>query len=72
MKLGEVLEARGMTQVELKDKCGVRQAYISEMVNNSRTTINRRNLAKVIKALGITDMNEMFELVEVEIKSPRG
>lgn len=72
-KLGEVLKAKDVKQMDLAEKSGVRQAYISDMVNNSRTTINRQTLAKVMKALGITDMNEILELVEVEIKrNPRG
>lgn len=62
LKLKEVLNERGITQKELASITGLRPNAISEMVNNNRQTFNREQVAKVITALGITDMNEIFEV----------
>ncbi|OLF86324.1 hypothetical protein B4121_4515 [Bacillus paralicheniformis] len=35
---------------------------ISEIRGNQRTTINREHIAKIMKALDIIDMNELFEV----------
>ncbi|MGE7091106.1 helix-turn-helix domain-containing protein [Lysinibacillus sp. NPDC048646] len=61
-KLKEVLQARGMSQLELAQKTGVTTTVISELATNRRTSINREYATKVIKALEITDMNEIFEV----------
>ena len=66
MKLKEVLIQKGMSQKELIIKTGLRPNAISEMANNSRQTINRKQVAKVIKALGVNDLNELFVLVDEE------
>lgn len=62
LKLKMILFDRGITQKELAEKTGLRQNVISEMVNNQRNTINREQVAKIIKYLEITDMNEIFEV----------
>lgn len=62
LKLKMILFDRGITQKELAEKTGLRQNIISEMVNNQRNTINRKQVAKIIKYLEITDMNEIFEV----------
>lgn len=63
LKLKKILLDRKITQKELSEKTGLRQNAISEMVNNQRSTINREQLAVICKALEITDMNEIFELI---------
>lgn len=63
LKLKKILTDRKITQKELAEKTGLRQNAISEMVNNQRSTINREQLAVVCKALEITDMNEIFEVI---------
>lgn len=62
LKLKQILLERGITQKELSEKTGLRQNAISEMVNNQRQTFNREQVARIIEHLGITDMNEMFEI----------
>lgn len=62
IKLKKILLEREITQKELAEKTGLRQNVISEMANNQRNTFNREQVAKVIEYLGITDMNEIFEI----------
>lgn len=62
LKLKMVLFERGITQKEVAVGTGLRENVISEMVNNQRKTFNREQVAKVINFLGITDMNEIFEI----------
>lgn len=64
VKLKEVINSRGLTQAKVSEMSGVRQNIISEMSNNQRSSVNREHVAAVIKALGITDLNEIFEIVE--------
>jgi putative transcriptional regulator len=62
VKLKEVLNERGMSQVELAKKTGLTRTVISELATNRRTSINREHITKVLQALEITDLNEMFEI----------
>ncbi|HCG4535576.1 TPA: helix-turn-helix transcriptional regulator [Salmonella enterica subsp. enterica serovar Typhi str. AG3] len=62
MKLKEVLLKKEMSQKELVELTGLRPNTISEMANNTRQTINREHVAKVLKALEIEDFNEIFEI----------
>lgn len=62
VKLKEVLNERGMSQVELAEKTGLTRTVISELATNRRTSINREHITKVLQALEITDMNKMFEV----------
>ena len=62
VKLKEVLNERGMSQVELAEKTGLTRTVISELATNRRTSVNREHITKVIQSLEITDMNEIFEV----------
>ncbi|MEC1177312.1 helix-turn-helix transcriptional regulator [Metasolibacillus meyeri] len=62
VKLKEVLSTRGMTQIELAEKTGLTRTVISELATNRRTSVNREHITKVIQALEIVDMNEIFEI----------
>ena len=62
VKLKEILNERGMSQVELAEKTGLTRTVISELATNRRTSVNREHITKVIQALGIVDMNEIFEV----------
>jgi putative transcriptional regulator len=62
LKLKEVLLKKEMTQKRLVELTGLRPNTISEMANNSRQTINREHVAKVIEALEIEDLNDLFEI----------
>lgn len=61
IKLKEVMEERGITQLKLSEITGIRQAAISEIVNNRRDTINKNHLETICNALEITDFNDILE-----------
>lgn len=61
--LKKALEDRGMTQKELAEITGIREATISEIANNTRNVINKVHLGKIMEALNITDLNDILVLV---------
>jgi putative transcriptional regulator len=54
------LDEAGMTQKELAQITGLREAAISEMAKNSRTVINKAHLSKVMDALNITELSDIL------------
>lgn len=68
IKLKEVLKKRRMTQRELAQRTGLREATLSEMASGSRTVINKSHLGKVMNALDITKLDEILEVkIEEEV-----
>ena len=57
-KLGNVLKERGITQARLAEMTGLRPNTISEIVRDSRTTINKEHFAMIAEALDIDDIRE--------------
>lgn len=70
LKLDKAMKDRGITQLKLARLSGIRQATISDMVQNKRGTINLRNLERIIQILNIRDMSEIIELVD-DVTSPK-
>lgn len=62
VRLDEVLSARGITQMQLSESSGVRQAAISEMTRNVREQLSLRNLERIADALNIDDINELITI----------
>lgn len=62
IRLRELLMEKNMTQKELSEITGLREATISEIANNSRTTINKEQILIIMKALGIEDLNRIINL----------
>lgn len=62
IKLKHVLLEREISQLELAEMTGLTRTVISELATNKRRSINKEHITKVIQALNITDMNEIFEL----------
>lgn len=62
VKLKQVLIARDMTQKDLAQLSGLTENIISEIATNRRTSINRAHITKIIQALQITNLNEIFEI----------
>ena len=62
LKLKEVLNRKGISQKQLAEMTGLREATISEMVNDSRSTYNKKHLAIVMDALNITELSDILEL----------
>lgn len=61
IKLKEILKEQNMTQKELAERTDLRPNVLSEMANNSRTTINKEHLEIVMDELGIEDLNKILE-----------
>lgn len=61
IKLKEILKEKNMTQKELAERTDLRPNVLSEMANNSRTTINKEHLEIVMDELGIEDLSEILE-----------
>ncbi|MCM3269329.1 helix-turn-helix domain-containing protein [Paenibacillus elgii] len=60
LKIKEIMEQRGLTQIQLSELSGVRQSAISEMSRNVREQISLIHLAKLADALNIDDINEFL------------
>jgi putative transcriptional regulator len=65
-KLREILKRKGVTQKELAEMTGIREATISEMVNDSRSVYNKEHIVKVMDALHIEDLNDILELIVIK------
>ena len=61
IKLKEVLEKQNMTQKELAQLTGMREASISELARSSKTGVNKEQLGKIATALHITDIRELLD-----------
>lgn len=61
IKIKDVLESRKMTQKELSQLSGVREATISDIVRGTRTVINFEHLSKIAEALKVTDIREIMD-----------
>lgn len=62
IKLKHLLKEKNVTQKELAEKTGLREATISEIANNARSTINKKQLVAIMKALNVKDLNRIMEL----------
>ena len=63
LTIKEILIRKGITQRELAQMVNLREATISEMVNNSRKTINKEHLILVMKALKVNDLHDVIKLI---------
>jgi len=61
IKLGELLEQRGISQHELSRRTGIRQPSINEMCRNQTQRIPLDNLAKICEILDC-DIPDVLEL----------
>lgn len=53
---------KGITQVELSKKAGIRQAAISYMVSSNKKRVDMEHLSKIVSALDIEDINELITI----------
>lgn len=65
-KLKGLLEERKITQKELSQKSGVREATISDIVRGARTVINFKHLSDIASALEINDIRDIMDFVYEE------
>lgn len=64
IKLKQLMIEKNITQSELSELTGIRQAYISELVNMKRQSVNLNHLASIIRVLNVRDMNRVLGIIE--------
>lgn len=64
LRVAEMLAAKGLTQIWLARKTGIRVGTISDLCRDSKTVINKEHLAAVAEAFGVTDIRELIALEE--------
>lgn len=62
-KLGKILQSRGITQKELSEMTGIRQASIYHILHDTKHTVNKNHMLAIMIVLGLTDITEMYEVV---------
>jgi putative transcriptional regulator len=62
LKLKNILIERNLTQKELAEMTGLREATISAIVRGNQDKINLKHLKLIMTALNISDFNKMLEL----------
>lgn len=63
IKLKQLLDSKGITQKELATMTKLREATISELVNDTRSAYNKKHLAKIMEALKIRELNDILEVI---------
>jgi Helix-turn-helix. len=65
-KVKEILKDRGLLQKDLVSLTGISQTQIQRICSNQTNSINKAHLTAIARATNVTDMNELFELVELK------
>ena len=65
IRIKELREAAGMTQVELSEKSHITQEHISR-IENGRFTPNIKTADKLAQALGITLMDLLKDTISIQ------
>jgi putative transcriptional regulator len=63
LRLKEILKERGLEQKELAEMAGLTERTVSELCNNKVRRYPKDVLEKIMTALEIEDMNELFNIV---------
>ena len=61
-RLDDALAERGLSQKDLAEITGLRQASISELIKGDKTSLNKLHIIVVMIALRITDMSEILSI----------
>lgn len=64
IQLAQILFDRKISQKQLSEMSGLREATISAIIRNNTDKINYKHLADIMEALKITDFNEILKLVD--------
>ncbi|MEN1969171.1 helix-turn-helix transcriptional regulator [Lentibacillus sp. N15] len=64
LQINQLLYNRNMSLTQLHAKTSIRLAALSELASGKRQRIQFDHLEKIIQALDIEDMNEVFSIVE--------
>lgn len=65
LHIREILEEHNMTQKELSEMTGIRQAAISAYVREFRDRIELEHIAKIADALEIDDINKIMSIEHI-------
>lgn len=63
LRLKELLKERGLEQKELAEMAGLTERTVSELCNNKVRRYPKDVLEKIMAALNIRDMNELFKII---------
>ncbi|MCY8797787.1 MULTISPECIES: helix-turn-helix domain-containing protein [Bacillus] len=66
VNIGDLLEKQDLSLRALADKCGIRHAALSELINGKRQNINFGHIERIANTLDIEDINEIISLIEVK------
>jgi transcriptional regulator with XRE-family HTH domain len=69
IKIKEICHSHRYTQKQLAELTGLREADISEMGNNQRTTFNKEKLCILATALQM-DLVDLVEFIWAEVEEP--
>ena len=64
-KVAKILRGKGLLQKDLVKMTGISQTQIQRICSNQTNSINKAHFTTIACALGIGDMNDLFEIVEV-------
>ncbi|QHZ49045.1 helix-turn-helix transcriptional regulator [Bacillus sp. NSP9.1] len=60
------MEKENLSLRGLADKCGIRHAALSELMNGKRQNINFGHIERIANTFNIKEISEIISLVEVE------
>jgi len=66
IKISELSKQKGISLRELSRLSDVRHSALSELSNGKRTSIHFSHIEKIADALGISDIREIIDLVEIK------
>ncbi|GGP08617.1 helix-turn-helix domain-containing protein [Oceanobacillus neutriphilus] len=64
LQLNQLLYHQGLSITQLHIKTGIRRATLSELASGKRQRIQLEHIDKIVNALNIKDMNELFRIEE--------
>lgn len=64
LKIKEHIQKQCLNQKQFAEKVGLREATVSQMVNNKYDRIQLEHLLTVMDYLEITDFNEVLEIIK--------
>lgn len=64
-KVAKILKEKDLLQKDLIKMTRISQTQIQRICSNQTNSINKAHFTTIARALGIEDMNDLFEIVEV-------
>ncbi len=66
LRLRVLLAERDWEQKDLVEKTNLTTRAVSDMVNDRQKSFPKNSINELVNAFDITDMNELFKIVEVD------